>query len=111
MTAGAPAGSGHGLLFLHADPDPPADADTLILDALGRGSSHVWGRFDVQIRGHARLLRLVGKMISIRSRLTAVATGGRALLCYRYVFILANAFPGIPVMDVRAFTTHPVASP
>lgn len=104
MNAGAQAASGHVLLFLHADTELPADADTLILDALGRGSSHVWGRFDVQISGHARLLRLVGKMISIRSRLTGVATGDQAIFCYRDVFMLENGFPEIPVMEDVAFS-------
>ena len=104
MNAGARAASGDVLLFLHADTELPADADTLILDALGRRSSRVWGRFDVRISGHARLLRLVGKMICIRSRLTGVATGDQAIFCYRDVFMLENGFPEIPVMEDVAFT-------
>lgn len=99
MNAGAQAASGDVLLFLHADTELPADADTLILDALRRRPSQVWGRFDVQISGRARLLCLVGKMINIRSRLTGVATGDQAIFCYRDVFIRENGFPEIPVME------------
>jgi rSAM/selenodomain-associated transferase 2 len=104
MNAGARAASGDVLLFLHADTELPADAHTLILDALGRRSSQVWGRFDVRISGHAGLLRLVGKMICIRSRLTGVATGDQAIFCYRGVFMLENGFPQIPVMEDVAFS-------
>ncbi|TAM85113.1 glycosyltransferase [bacterium] len=99
MNAGARAASGNVLLFLHADTELPADAHSLILDALRRDPSHLWGRFDVRISGRARLLGLVGKMICIRSRLTGVATGDQAIFCYRDVFMLENGFPEIPVME------------
>lgn len=104
MNDGARASSGDVLLFLHADTELPADADALVLDALGRCPSQIWGRFDVQISGHSRLLRLVGKMISIRSRLTGVATGDQAIFCYRSIFMLENGFPEIPVMEDVAFS-------
>jgi rSAM/selenodomain-associated transferase 2 len=104
MNAGARAASGDVLLFLHADTELPADADMLILDALRRPSSHVWGRFDIRISGHARLLRLVGKMICIRSRLTGVATGDQAIFCNRDIFTVEKGFPEIPIMEDVAFS-------
>lgn len=104
MNAGAWAATGDILLFLHADTELPANADMLIRDALRPSSSHVWGRFDVRISGYVRLLRLVGKMISVRSRLTGVATGDQAVFCYREVFTLEKGFPEIPIMEDVAFS-------
>jgi rSAM/selenodomain-associated transferase 2 len=103
MNAGAHVATGDVLLFLHADTELPAEADLLILDGLRRHPSRVWGRFDVEISGHARLLRLVAKMMIFRSRLTGIATGDQAIFCNREVFARGKGFPEIPIMEDVAF--------
>jgi rSAM/selenodomain-associated transferase 2 len=104
MNAGARVASGDVLLFLHADTELPVNADVLILEALRRPSPHVWGRFDVRISGRVHLLGVVARMMSIRSRLTGVATGDQAIFCDREVFMLENGFPEIPLMEDVAFS-------
>ncbi|TAM55893.1 MAG: glycosyltransferase [Paraburkholderia sp.] len=99
MNAGARVASGDVLLFLHADTELPANADEIIIDALRAHPSRVWGRFDVLIDGSAPLLRLVGRMMCLRSRLTGIATGDQAIFCDQRVFSDAGAFPAIPLME------------
>ena len=95
MNAGAAAASGDVLVFLHADTRLPADADQAIAqDAL-------WGRFDVEIEGHHRLLKVVAWAMNLRSRLTGIATGDQA------IFVRRDAFPGFPeiaLMEDVAFS-------
>ena len=98
MNAGARAASGEALVFLHADTRLPPLAEALIFQAL-RFSS--WGRFDVNIEGRHRLLKVVGCAMNLRSRLTGIATGDQA------IFVRRDAFPGfaeIPLMEDIAFS-------
>jgi rSAM/selenodomain-associated transferase 2 len=87
MNAGARAATGDALLFLHADTRLPDRADELIFQSL---SSSCWGRFDVAIDGRQPLLKLVGRAMNLRSRLTGIATGDQA------IFVRREAFPGFP---------------
>src|SRR5690606_15031487 len=73
MNAGAAAAIGDVLLFVHADTQLPPQAGRLVLDALS--GKHVWGRFDVVIEGRPALLRVVAALMSLRSRLSGIATG------------------------------------
>lgn len=104
MNAGAQAAAGDILLFLHADTSLPGSADALVRDALARDLSRTWGRFDVRIDGTAPLLRLVARAMSIRSRLTGIATGDQAIFCRRDVFADTGGFPAIPIMEDIAFS-------
>jgi rSAM/selenodomain-associated transferase 2 len=96
MNAGAAAASGDGLLFLHADTRLPAQADSLIQNALREG---LWGRFDVEISGRPAMLRLVAGMMNRRSRLTGNATGDQAMFMTRAAFDAAGGFPEQPLME------------
>ena len=71
MNAGAQAACGDVLLFLHADSRLPQPAAQLVLEGLAR-TGRAWGRFDVRIDGRYWLLRLVGALMNLRSRLTGV---------------------------------------
>jgi rSAM/selenodomain-associated transferase 2 len=84
MNAGARAATGDMLLFLHADTRLPPRAEELVLNC------PIWGRFDVQIEGRSRLLKLVAWAMNLRSRLTGIATGDQA------IFVRRDAFPGFP---------------
>ena len=96
MNAGAGAASGGALLFLHADTRLPPDADRLAQAAL---EARPWGRFDVEIEGRHPLLRLVGFMMNLRSRLTGVATGDQAIFVRRATFASLGGYAAIPLME------------
>jgi rSAM/selenodomain-associated transferase 2 len=96
MNEGAAAANSDTFLFLHADTRLPAQADSLILDAL---QHRLWGRFDVQISGRPALLRVVAGMMNRRSRLTGIATGDQAMFMTRAAFEAAGGFPDQPLME------------
>ena len=86
-----------GLLFLHADTVLPADADSLIAQALNAGA--LWGRFDVRIDGPHPLLRVVERMMNWRSRITGIATGDQALFISRSAWLAVGGFAAQPLME------------
>jgi len=98
MNAGAAVASAQLLLFLHADTQLPDEAVNLIAQALA-GGRRAWGRFDVRIRGHAFMLRVVSFMMNLRSRLTGIATGDQALFITRRAFDEVGGFPDQPLME------------
>lgn len=98
QNAGAAAATGDVLLFLHADTRLPADADRLVLDGLGR-TGRGWGRFDVRLTGRHPLLRVIERMMGMRSRLTGIATGDQAIFVRRDWFRDVGGFPAIPLME------------
>jgi rSAM/selenodomain-associated transferase 2 len=104
MNAGARAATGAILLFLHADTTLPKAADALVCDAMAGNPSRMWGRFDVHIDGSAPLLRIVAWAMSVRSRLTGLATGDQAIFCRRDDFANVGGFPDIPIMEDIAFS-------
>lgn len=98
QNAGAAASSGEVLLFLHADTRLPDDADALVLGGLER-SGRGWGRFDVRLTGRHPALRVVERMIGVRSRVSGIATGDQAIFVRREWFRRAGGFPEIPLME------------
>ena len=98
MNAGAAKAAGDILVFLHADTRLPADADLVLVKGLER-SGRAWGRFDVTIEGRSPLLRVVGWLMGIRSRLTGIATGDQAIFVRRDAFQAAGGFAPIPLME------------
>jgi rSAM/selenodomain-associated transferase 2 len=104
QNAGASAAAGDILLFLHADTRLPAGADRLITDGLAR-SGRGWGRFDVRLSGRHPLLRLTGRLMGLRSRLTGIATGDQAIFVRRDWFRRVGGFPDVPLMEDVALTS------
>lgn len=98
QNAGAQAATGDVLLFLHADTLLPPDADRLVIDGLA-ASGRGWGRFDVRLSGRHPLLRVVERMMSLRSRATGIATGDQAIFVRRDWFRRAGGFPQVPLME------------
>jgi rSAM/selenodomain-associated transferase 2 len=103
MNEGARQATGDILLFLHADTRLPASAldniRTAMLDAECPG-----GRFDVALDGSHWMIPLIGTLISLRSRLTRVATGDQAIFVRRDAFETIGGYPDIPLMEDVAFS-------
>jgi rSAM/selenodomain-associated transferase 2 len=97
MNAGAAAGHGDILLFLHADTVLPAQADRLVREAIA-GGAH-WGRFDVRIAGNSAWFPLIAALMNLRSRLTGIATGDQAIFVRRTAFAQIGGFADIPLME------------
>jgi len=102
MNEGARRAEGDVLLFLHADTTLPGTA-RLDLEGCMADPGCVGGRFDIRLDSAHPLLRVVGRMISLRSRLTRVATGDQAIFVRRAVFERLGGFPEIPIMEDVAF--------
>lgn len=97
MNAGARAGAGEVLLFLHADTALPPDAHRLIEHHLAVG--HDWGRFDVRIDSSGMLLAVVSRMMNGRSHLTGIVTGDQGIFVRRELFERVGGFPALPLME------------
>jgi len=82
MAAGARRARGDVLLFLHADTQLPVGfaEDVRRIVTI---SGCAWGRFDVRFDRETRLLVLIARLISWRSRLTRGATGDQAIFARR----------------------------
>jgi rSAM/selenodomain-associated transferase 2 len=98
MNLGAEKASGDVLLFLHADTRLPADAADLVLNSLEE-SGRAWGRFDVKVDGRSPLLPMIAWFMSLRSRLTGIATGDQAMFVRRDAFRTVGGFPAIALME------------
>jgi rSAM/selenodomain-associated transferase 2 len=97
MNAGAALASGELLLFLHADTRLPPGARAAMHAAIQSGAQ--WGRFDVRIAGQPFMLKIIGRMINLRSRLSGIATGDQAIFITRRCFNAIGGFPDQPLME------------
>ncbi|MCW8829760.1 MAG: TIGR04283 family arsenosugar biosynthesis glycosyltransferase [Gammaproteobacteria bacterium] len=96
MAAGAEHASHTVLWFLHADTLVPPQADRAIVDALQRSE---WGRFDIVLSGHHPMLRVVERLINLRSRLSGIATGDQGIFVTRELFQHIGGMPQQPLME------------
>jgi rSAM/selenodomain-associated transferase 2 len=98
MNFGAQRASGDVLLFLHADTRLPPSAFDDIRVAL-QDRQVLGGRFDLQLDSSRPLLKLIGFMISLRSRLSKVGTGDQAIFVRREIFAELGGYADIPLME------------
>jgi rSAM/selenodomain-associated transferase 2 len=102
MNRGAAAAAGDALLFLHADTRLPPSAVEDVAAAL-KDSRCVGGRFDLKLDDDRIIFRLIGFLISFRSRMSKVATGDQAIFVRREIFQKMGGFPEIPILEDVAF--------
>jgi rSAM/selenodomain-associated transferase 2 len=98
MNLGARHATGDALLFVHADTRLPLSALDDIRRALA-DSRIVGGRFDVSLEGKHWMLKMIGAMISLRSRLSRVATGDQAIFVRRQIFAELGGYPDLALME------------
>ena len=98
MNLGASQATGEVLLFVHADTRLPSSASHDILRAL-TDPQIVGGRFDVSLDGEHRMLKIIGAMISWRSRLSKIATGDQAIFVRQQIFAELGGYPDLPLME------------
>lgn len=97
MNAGAAATDGAALLFLHADSRLPHGALDQVREALAGGA--VGGFFRVRLDSKRWLLRLVGALMTLRSRATGIATGDQAIWVSRRGFERVGGYPDLPLFE------------
>ncbi len=98
MNAGAAAAKGDALVFVHADTLVPLTFARDIAAALA-DPTVVGGRFDLRLNDDAPMLRLIGWLISARSRLSRTGTGDQAIFVRREVFERLGGYPDIPLCE------------
>ncbi|MDT8377107.1 MAG: TIGR04283 family arsenosugar biosynthesis glycosyltransferase [Mariprofundaceae bacterium] len=103
MNAGASACQSDTLLFLHADSelDPAAIAAARSVMADHRIAG---GRFDLKLSGAHPVLRLIERMINLRSRFTKISTGDQAMFIRRELLEQLGGFPEQPLMEDVEFS-------
>lgn len=104
MNAGARQASGEVLWFLHLDSQVPPGAAEAIVPAAIAGPG--WGRFEVRLDGRAPLLRVVERMMNLRTRLTGIVTGDQGLFVRRDLFDRVGGFPEIALMEDIAISAR-----
>jgi len=97
MNTGAGVARGNYLWFLHADSRVAEGLRRQLSDCIADGVA--WGRFDVRLSGRPWALRLVERMMNLRSCLSGIATGDQGMFVRREVFEGVGGFPAIPLME------------
>lgn len=98
MNAGTDVASNEILLFLHADTQLPAQADSLISAALEPRAAR-WGRFDIRLNNKNPLYLFIAWTINWRSAISGIATGDQAMFVERQFFERVGCFDALPLME------------
>lgn len=98
MNAGARLARGEILMFLHADTVVSPEAMAALLDEFP-SSDRVWGWFDVRLSGRHPMLRVVEKLMNLRSRLSGITTGDHPIFVRRETFERVGGYPEIALME------------
>lgn len=98
LQAGVDAASGDGFWLVHADTLLRPDLFRSVVRALER-LPNGWGRFDVRLSGSHWMLRIVERMMNLRSRLTGIATGDQAIFVARDALERVGGVPMQPLLE------------
>ena len=101
---GVKVAAGDIYLFLHADTLLPANAESLIQQAVTNG--YAWGRFNVKLSGQQWSLRIIEYAMNLRSCLTGIATGDQAIFVTRDLYQTAGGLPDIALMEDIEFSNR-----
>jgi rSAM/selenodomain-associated transferase 2 len=103
MNAGARVSHGDALVFVHADTMVPSTFGADIASALS-DSAVAGGRFDVELDASTLPYRIIGAMISLRSRISRTGTGDQAIFVRREVFDRLGGFPELELCEDLEFS-------
>ena len=98
MNAGAAVAHGDTLVFVHADTVVPATFASDIASALA-DPYVLGGRFDLELDESSLPARVLGKLISLRSRMMRSATGDQAIFVRRDTFVAMGGFKEIELCE------------
>jgi len=98
MNAGAAAARGHAIVFVHADTTVPRTFARDIEAALADPAT-VGGHFDLVLDDPSIAYRILGKLISFRSRIMRSATGDQAIFVRRETFQRIGGFADIELCE------------
>jgi rSAM/selenodomain-associated transferase 2 len=98
MNAGAAIAHGNVLVFVHADTLVPPTFASDIASVL-EDPNIMGGRFDVELDELPLVWRLLGKLISLRSRIMRSATGDQAIFVRRETFAAMGGFREIDLCE------------
>ncbi len=112
MRAGAERARGDWFWFLHGDTRVSPAGVAALLRVL-EDPATCWGRFDVRLSGRAWPLRVIERLINLRSRVSGIATGDQALFLRRDLYEQVGGWPSLPLMEDVALsrTLKAVARP
>jgi rSAM/selenodomain-associated transferase 2 len=98
MNAGASMARGEILIFLHADTELPTQALKKISSLIER-REYVGGAFDLGIKSDKFILKVIGNLSSLRSRLNSIPFGDQAIFIRREYFKQIGGYKEIPLME------------
>lgn len=102
MNAGARSATKDYVLFLHADTRLPRCFERVFLNWSECQPS--WGFAPVRLDGEHWMFRVIERAISIRSRMTAGASGDQAICVRRDLFNCLGGYQDIPIMEDLALS-------
>lgn len=105
MNAGAAIATGDILLFLHADTHLPPEFDTLVRQTL-QNPGTIAGAFELRINANLRGLRLIEKIVNVRSRFFSMPYGDQAIFLKTTTFHDLGGFPDLPIMEDFELMLH-----
>ena len=98
MNAGARRASGDVLLFLHADVRLPGDGLMAVERALQR-PRYVGGAFRLRLDTRRPLLRVIAWLSDLRTHVSSILMGDRAIFVRRSAFDALSGFRTLPLME------------
>ena len=98
MNAGASRATGAILLFLHGDTRLPIGFDYHIRKILARPRA-VAGAFQLRVDGNLPGLRIMERLVNVRSRRLQFPYGDQAIFLRAHLFRRMGGFPDMPIME------------
>ncbi len=99
LNAGAAVATGERLWFLHADTGIPPGLGAQVRDAQAR-----WGCCAVRVGSADPRLRLTGRIMNARARVTGSCTGDMAIWADRALFLAAGGFAPLAALEDLDFS-------